>query len=428
MKNFNNAFFFVLALLCLNSCGKDDDTTTPTPDPGPKTYTLIPDANIQDELQEILITMENGEVIEFAEGTYNFTNTVSMVLKDCITIRGAGRDKTFLNFAGQTAGAEALKFSETNDILLEKFTVLDAAGDAIKVKDSDGITMIEVGTEWTGEPKQENGAYGIYPVSSRNILLDNCYARGASDAGIYVGQSEYIHVKNCVAEENVAGIEVENCNYAEVYNCRAEGNTGGILIFDLPNLVLKNGTHCRIYDNELVQNDLRNFAPEGNIVANVPSGTGIMLMTSKNVEVFNNTFTNNNTMALGIVNYPVLQYFDSSLTIDDDEYDPFIENISVHDNTFARTTEYPAEQNGIGITIQGLFPDGDAPDILFDGVINPNNPDDPSQTICINNNGDAGFSNLDAENFFAGLNYDIAPHLCSHDPLTVVEIDVAPCE
>ncbi len=428
MKNINKSLFFVLALLCLNSCGKDDDTTTTPPVTDPNVFTVQPSDNVQDELQELLITIENGQTIELEEGTYNFTNTLSMVLKDCITFRGAGIDKTFLNFAGQTAGAEALKFSQTNDVFLESFTVLDSGGDAIKITDSDGVSLLEVGTEWTGEPKQENGAYGIYPVDCKNVLLDKCYARGASDAGIYVGQSEYIHVKNCTARENVAGIEVENCNYAEVYNCTAERNTGGILIFDLPGLVIKNGTHCRIYDNTLIQNDYKNFAEEGNIVANVPSGTGIMLMTSKNVEVFNNTFTNNNTMALGIVNYPVLQFFDSSLTLDDEDYAPYVENVSVHDNSFSRTTEYPAEQNGIGITIQGVFPDGDAPDILYDGVINPDNPDDPSQTICINNNGTAAFANLDAENFFAGLTLDITPHLCDQDPLSVVEIDVTPCE
>ena len=46
-----------------------------------------------------------------------------------------------------------------------------------------------VRTEWTRGPHTENGAYGIYPVQTENVLIDESVAVGASDAGIYVGQS-----------------------------------------------------------------------------------------------------------------------------------------------------------------------------------------------------------------------------------------------
>ena len=64
------------------------------------------------------------------------------------------------------------------------------------------------------------------------MLIDSCVAIGASDAGIYVGQSENIIVKNSIAEFNVAGIEIENSYYADVFNNYASNNTGGILVFD----------------------------------------------------------------------------------------------------------------------------------------------------------------------------------------------------
>ena len=50
----------------------------------------------------------------------------------------------------------------------------------------------------------------FYPVASEDVLIDGCVAIGASDAGIYVGQSQNIIVKNSRAEFNVAGIEIEN--------------------------------------------------------------------------------------------------------------------------------------------------------------------------------------------------------------------------
>ena len=50
------------------------------------------------------------------------------------------------------------------------------------------------------------------------MLIDSCIAIGASDAGIYVGQSERIKVINSEAKFNVAGIEIENSYFAEVTN------------------------------------------------------------------------------------------------------------------------------------------------------------------------------------------------------------------
>ena len=35
----------------------------------------------------------------------------------------------------------------------------------------------------------------LYPVESTNVLIDGCVAIGASDAGIYVGQSQNIIVQ-----------------------------------------------------------------------------------------------------------------------------------------------------------------------------------------------------------------------------------------
>ena len=89
------------------------------------------------------------------------------------------------------------------------------------MKGVDGISFIRVRTEWTGGVSSDNGAYGLYPVESKNVLIDSCVAIGASDAGIYVGQSENIIVKNSRAEFNVAGIEIENSYYADVFDNHA---------------------------------------------------------------------------------------------------------------------------------------------------------------------------------------------------------------
>ena len=163
--------------------------------------------------------------------------------------------------------------------------------------------MINIRTEWTGGPKSTNGAYGLYPVESKDVLIDGCVAIGASDAGIYVGQSENIIVRNSRAHYNVAGIEIENSYYADVYDNVASHNTGGILVFDLPDLPQQGGHHVRVFRNKAVDNDTDNFAPEGNIVGEVPRGTGIIIQANSDVEVFDNDISGNGTVNLSIVTY-----------------------------------------------------------------------------------------------------------------------------
>jgi hypothetical protein len=59
------------------------------------------------KLQEQLILVEDGGTVEIPEGNYLFKKALSVEGKNNITIKGAGKDKSFLSFLGQTDGAEA---------------------------------------------------------------------------------------------------------------------------------------------------------------------------------------------------------------------------------------------------------------------------------------------------------------------------------
>ena len=190
------------------------------------------------------------------------------------------------------------------------------------------------------------------------MLIDGVVVRGASDAGIYVGQSQQIIVRNSLAEYNVAGIEIENCYFADVYDNVATHNTGGILVFDMPNLPQKGGHSIRVYNNKSVSNDTPNFAPPGNIVGGVPRGVGIMVMSNRDVEVFENEMGENASVNMLIVAY--------ARDYSDPDFNPLPQNIYVHDNSYGRG---------------GWDPDGDAktfiepktglpiPDIIWDGAV-----------------------------------------------------------
>ena len=250
-----------------------------------KSLFIEPGPNAQERLQEALILMEEGDTLIIKSGYYKFEDGLSLDVDD-VTVKGEGIDVTILDFKNQQSGAQGLLVT-SDRVTLSDFSIIDAKGDALKVIGAKGINMINLKTEWTGGPKSTNGAYGFYPVESENVLIDGCVAIGASDAGIYVGQSKNIIVRNSVAQYNVAGIEIENSYYAAVYNNLASHNTGGILVFDLPDLPQQGGHHIRVFDNKSIDNDTDNFAPEGNIVGEVPRGTGIIIMANSDVEIFN---------------------------------------------------------------------------------------------------------------------------------------------
>ena len=182
-----------------------------------------------------MILLESGDTLIIQSGYYEFEDGLSLDVND-VTVKGEGIEDTILDFKNQQSGAQGL-FVTSDRVTLKDFSILDAKGDALKVIGAKGISMINLKTEWTGGPKSTNGAYGFYPVESEDVLIDGCIAIGASDAGIYVGQSKNIIVRNSIAQYNVAGIEIENSYYADVYNNLASHNTGGILVFDLPCLL-----------------------------------------------------------------------------------------------------------------------------------------------------------------------------------------------
>ena len=211
---------------------------------------------------EAFITAKDSSMIELPEGHYLFSQSLIMDGKKNVTIRGAGIEKTVLSFKGQKQGAEGVRISNCNNITIENLSIEDAAGDNLKVTDSDFVVMRNIRSAWTGKVSTENGAYALYPVLCNNLLIEGCEAIGSSDAGIYVGQSKNVIIRNNKAYYNVAGIESENSSKVEIYNNEIFNNTGGLLIFNLPHLNVY-GENIKAYDNHIYDNNIKNFGVKG---------------------------------------------------------------------------------------------------------------------------------------------------------------------
>ncbi len=320
-----------------------------------KTIAVAPGADAQTRLQTALIDAKPGDVVRLSAGRYELTDGLSLDVAR-VTLKGAGPKLTILSFDSQKGEAEGLFITADSDTVRD-LSVQNAKSNGIKSKGVDRISMINLVVEWTGGPKTSNGSYGVYPVSSTNVLIDRVTVRGASDAGIYVGQSKNIVIRHSRAEYNVAGIEIENSFDADVHDNVSTHNAGGILVFDLPGLPQMGGHSTRVFRNEVVNNDTPNFAPKGNTVAGVPTGTAIMVMANRNVHVFANHIDGNASAGVMLVSY--LNAFT------DPNYNPLPRDVSVHGNRFGHNGFAPVWAGGAELA-KALG--GTLPPVMWDGV------------------------------------------------------------
>ena len=386
--------------------------------------------SIEKSLSAQLMLAKDSSIIELDEGHFMFKNSLILEGKKNITIKGKGIDKTVISFKIQESGAEGLRVANCENILLEGFSIEDAAGDNIKVTDTEGITFRNIKSAWTGPVTKENGAYGLYPVLCQDVVVENCEVLGASDAGIYVGQSTNVSIKNNVVYWNVAGIESENCENVVIEKNEAYENTGGILIFDLPGLTMY-GKNIKAYNNNVHDNNLKNFAPPGNIVGVVPPGTGFLVLATRDVEIYDNVVKDNKTIGAGIVSYELVANLrgesssESGTTgaqgvnqnyMKDKNYDPYPGNVHIHNNTFSNSHLLPDTDNEIGKLFMYKFW-FNAPQIAWDGIMAPgyklaDGSINPIYQICVSESEKIKIAVLDAANNFENLTTDATKLNC----------------
>ena len=366
MKKVLQSLFLFAAAMLIFSCGSS--TTEQSFDSSQ--LTRANQAEV-DQIVEAFIMAEDSSTIEIPAGFYEMNSQLILDNKTGVKIKGAGMDKTVISFRNLKSGGEGVKIVG-NNISIEDLSIEDAPGDGIKAQHSDGITFRRINVTWTNGNKSENGTYAIYPVQCKNVVIDECIASHSKDAGIYVGQSENIVVKNSLAFGNVAGIEIENCDNAEVFGNTARDNAGGILVFNLPGLPKSDGKGTKIYDNDIIDNNHENFAtplgdgPNGNTVTMIPPGSGVVLLAAKEVEIYGNRILRNKTAGVAIASYQV-----TGFPAEAPNWSPYTHDIFVHENQYERVWyQFPDFSRELGklILIYNAHGFAKTQDIIYDGI------------------------------------------------------------
>lgn len=406
-----NHTLITLAALSLTACGGDESTGG---------NTIDATGDVQTKVQTALINAKPGDTITFKAGTYAFKEELSLTVSG-VTLKGESRDTVIFDFAQQTTGnANGFSARDVTGLVIDGITFRDSVGDGVRIERSKNITVRNVKVLWTGGSATDNGAYGIYPVRVENILIDNVDVRGASDAGIYVGQSMKAVVKNSHVEGNMTGIEIENTDDAEVVGNTAVDNVSGILVFNLPNLGRKTGSRTKVHDNTIMANNRAPFAVAGSIVSYVPPGTGMIMLANDDGEVHNNTITGNKSTGIIVVSCATVEILtEGAVNCADSMYDPYEEGLYVHDNTFSGNATTPVD------TLAAWWLDRSKPffDILWDGITDPSKPNaDGKLNLCIQNNGSATFAQINTSQPGTVVSTSLETHACTHPALPAVQV------
>jgi parallel beta-helix repeat protein len=358
-------------------------------------------------LQGALIDdVQSGSHVCLCPGTFQLDREISLTVP-AVTIRGVGatRDEVVLDFAGQTVDDDGMSV-DADGFTIENLTVKNTPGNGIVVRGAEDVTFRDLFVTWDGEPSVENGAYAVYPIQCTGVLIEGCEVFGASDAGIYVGQSSEIVVRDNLVHGCPAGIEIENSSDADVYDNEATDNSAGILVFVLHDLEKKDGMRAKIHNNDIHDNNRENFGEPGSIVASVPDGIGIMVLAADVTEVHHNEISGNRSTGILAISYPTVQALVPEAEVDP-ETDQYLSGLYVHDNTFTDNGTDPAPVFlALGTPV---------PDLVWDGV----EEEEGSADLClsadppsfINFDGAANIANNDAHST------DTTPHECEGEEL-----------
>src|SRR5690625_389756 len=418
---------FVLAVLTVllagcsngNAPSADADASKPAADRSAASQQA---ANVEQTLARQLLNAQPGDVITIPAGHYHFKRGLALHTNG-VTIRGAGMHETVLSFKGMVSGPQGLLVN-ASDFTIEDLSIVDTMGDALKIKQGNNIVIRRVLVSWTRGPSSKNGAYGLYPIRTKNLLIEDCVAKNASDSGIYVGQSENAVVRNNTVSGNVAGIEIENTTHADVYGNTATNNAGGILVFNMPNLAI-DGHTTRVFKNHVYKNNHANFGAKGTPVASVPAGSGIVVNSYDRVEIFDNTIADNKTANVIVSGYFSTNYYNKPGVNPD--YNPYPKGIYIHDNHYEGGGNAPGLPAFMKIKNAIFGKDGHFPNVIWDGFFDPDNVDKnglppAADRICVPNP-DVDVLNLDGPNKYQHPRVDSKRFRCTLKPLPAVKLE-----
>jgi parallel beta-helix repeat protein len=327
-------------------------------------------------LQTALIEVKSGSTVCLCPGTFKLDKQLSLTVPN-VTIKGAGAtmEDTILDFAGDTKGGNDTMLVTSDGFTIENLWVKNTPGNGVVVRQADKPTFRKLKVTWDAGSLPSNGAYSIYPAECTNVLVEDCEVSGAADAAIYVGQSTGAIIRRNKAHGSVLGIELENTTNGEAYDNEIYDNTGGLAVFLLANLDKKDAMKNLLHDNNVHDNNRKNFGDKSTFVSSVPQGSGILVVGADDTEIRNNTIKNNQSAGVVIVSYSLMSQLVPGAKADP-KIDPDPDRTFIHDNVYANNGTDPQTP----LDLIGVKP---LEDVVWDGIGKMADPSTNDAKFCL---------------------------------------------
>ncbi|MFF2613980.1 right-handed parallel beta-helix repeat-containing protein [Kitasatospora sp. NPDC058046] len=231
------------AVLALASCSSGGSSSSDAKHPD---GTVIRVPQHFPTIQQAVDVAREGDTVLVDPGTYRESVRLT---KPRIVLRGTDRNTVVLDGGlrlvnGITASgpgsvvenltvhgylANGVLFTGVTD---EKLQQHGAGGSAYNPLDTVRFPVVE-GFRASSVTAYNNGLYGIYAFDARGGVIEDSYASGGADSGIYVGQCKPCDtlVRGNTVERNAVGIEITNASDGlTVVGNRVTGNRVGVTV------------------------------------------------------------------------------------------------------------------------------------------------------------------------------------------------------
>ncbi|MCW5934896.1 MAG: right-handed parallel beta-helix repeat-containing protein [Fimbriimonadia bacterium] len=280
-----------------------------------------------ESIQEAVDKAGRDGTVRIYPGTYHES---VMVIHHGVTIEGITQNgkRPVIDGKGKMADAVA---GMGNRFKIRNLDIKNYQGNGVVIHDAKDVTFQDLYVENTG-------LYGVYPVGCDGVLVEGCKVTKISDAGVYVGQSRNIVVRNNECYGNVAGIEIENSVNAVVEDNNCYDNTGGILVFLLPFNPSKVADNCIVRRNRIVNNNVPNWGDPNAIVSQIPKGSGLIILAADQTVVYDNEISGNESFGIAVLGLSVMYPPNTKYDVE-----PMPDNNWIHSNKLKDNGKNPHE-------------------------------------------------------------------------------------
>ena len=264
------------------SCGSDDSKSRTLL--VPEKYTTI---------QQAVDEANFGDLVLISPGVYHEAIKVD---RDGVVIRGLNRNDVIID--GKDDLINGFEIS-SNSVVIENLTVRSFRQNgiifsgALRERGNDYDPYGSESNSLDGYrvsyvTSYNNGLYGIYAFASKNGQIDNSYASGHPDSGLYVGQCSPCNVviRSSIAENNAIGYYGTNASTnVWVVESIFKGNRLGITPNSQEAEMLSPQQGATVAANLVVDNDNRDAPaiPKGFFGGGIVVGGGLSNLVTRNV-------------------------------------------------------------------------------------------------------------------------------------------------